>query len=135
MYRQGEPIDKAKLEPTNVLSSKDVGFVKDTFVRCQNRASFAGGFGLSKHQQRSSTRNRKLPRIVAALRISRSKCHRDGLGRPSYGRSTIIDGAGNHIRPGGVLRHREWGLYEVGICGPDGMLVRIGWPSRLIKGE
>jgi hypothetical protein len=37
------------------------------------------------------------------------------------------------IRPGGVLRHREWGLYEVGILGPDGMLVRIGWPSRLIK--
>jgi hypothetical protein len=39
------------------------------------------------------------------------------------------------IRPGGVLRHREWGLYEVGICGHDGMLVRVGWPSRLIKGE
>jgi hypothetical protein len=39
------------------------------------------------------------------------------------------------IRPGGVLRHREWGLYEVGICGPDGMLVRIGWASPLIKGE
>jgi len=36
------------------------------------------------------------------------------------------------IRPGGVLRHREWGLYEVGIAGPDGMLIRIGWPSRLI---
>jgi len=37
------------------------------------------------------------------------------------------------IRPGGVLRHREWGLYEVGIRGPDGMLVRIGWPSRLMQ--
>lgn len=37
------------------------------------------------------------------------------------------------IRPGGVLRHREWGLYEVGVAGPDGMLVRIGWPSRLIR--
>ncbi|MFO1396725.1 MAG: hypothetical protein U1F48_06650 [Burkholderiales bacterium] len=37
------------------------------------------------------------------------------------------------IRPGGVLRHREWGLYEVGIAGPDGMLVRIGWPSRLMQ--
>ena len=36
------------------------------------------------------------------------------------------------IRPGGVLRHREWGLYEVGLQGPDGMLVRIGWPSRLM---
>ena len=37
------------------------------------------------------------------------------------------------IRPGGVLRHRAWGLYEVGIAGPDGMLVRIGWPSRLME--
>lgn len=36
------------------------------------------------------------------------------------------------IRPGGVLRHREWGLYEVGIAGPDGLLVRVGWPSNLI---
>lgn len=39
------------------------------------------------------------------------------------------------IRPGGVLRHREWGLYEVGIAGPDGLLVRIGWPSHLISSE
>jgi hypothetical protein len=38
------------------------------------------------------------------------------------------------IRPGGILRHREWGLYEVGINGPDGLLVRIGWPSELIEG-
>ena len=37
------------------------------------------------------------------------------------------------IRPGGVLRHREWRMYEVGLGGPDGLLVRIGWPSRLIK--
>ncbi len=37
------------------------------------------------------------------------------------------------IRPGGVLRHREWGMYEVGINGPDGLLVRIGWPSRLVS--
>lgn len=36
------------------------------------------------------------------------------------------------IRPGGVLRHREWGMYEVGVNGPDGLLVRIGWPSRLM---
>ncbi|MFM6932055.1 MAG: glyoxalase [Novosphingobium sp.] len=36
------------------------------------------------------------------------------------------------IRPGGVLRHREWGLYEVGIAGPDNLLVRIGWPSHLM---
>jgi hypothetical protein len=36
------------------------------------------------------------------------------------------------IRPGGILRHREWGIYEVGIAGPDGLLVRIGWPSELM---
>jgi hypothetical protein len=39
------------------------------------------------------------------------------------------------IRPGGVLRHREWGLYEVGIAGPDGLLVRVGWPSSLVSGH
>jgi len=38
------------------------------------------------------------------------------------------------LRPGGVLRHREWGLYEVGIGGPDNLLVRVGWPSHLIRG-
>ena len=37
------------------------------------------------------------------------------------------------IRPGGVLRHREWGMYEVGINGPEGLLVRIGWPSDLMR--
>ena len=36
------------------------------------------------------------------------------------------------IRPGGVLRHREWGMYEVGVAGPEGLLVRIGWPSSLV---
>jgi len=36
------------------------------------------------------------------------------------------------IRPGGVLRHRERGMYEVGIAGPDNLLVRVGWPSRLV---
>lgn len=39
------------------------------------------------------------------------------------------------IRPGGILRHREWGLYEVGLAGPDGLLVRVGWPSRLIDAK
>ena len=37
------------------------------------------------------------------------------------------------IRPGGVLGHREWGLYEVGLAGPDNLLVRVGWPSHLVK--
>jgi hypothetical protein len=33
-----------------------------------------------------------------------------------------------------VLRHREWGLYEVGLGGPDNLLVRVGWPSHLMRG-
>jgi hypothetical protein len=36
-------------------------------------------------------------------------------------------------RPGGVLRHREWGLYEVAIGGPDNLMVRVGWPSNLVR--
>ena len=36
-------------------------------------------------------------------------------------------------RPGGVLRHREWGLYEVAIGGPDNLMVRVGWPSDLVR--
>jgi hypothetical protein len=36
------------------------------------------------------------------------------------------------IKPGGLLRHRQWGMYEVGIVGPDNLLVRIGWPSELV---
>jgi len=36
------------------------------------------------------------------------------------------------IRPGGVLRHRDWGLYEFAVAAPDGLLVRIGWPSILV---
>ena len=38
------------------------------------------------------------------------------------------------IRPGGVMRHREWGLFEVGLAGPDGLLIRVGWPSHLMQG-
>ena len=37
------------------------------------------------------------------------------------------------IRPGGVLRHREWGMYEFAVDGPDHLLVRVGWPSHLIE--
>jgi len=39
------------------------------------------------------------------------------------------------ISPRGVLRDREWGLHEVGIHGPDGLLVRVGWPSCLMQGS
>jgi hypothetical protein len=37
------------------------------------------------------------------------------------------------IRAGGVLRHREWAPYEVGVCGPNGLLVRVSWPSRRMQ--
>ena len=36
------------------------------------------------------------------------------------------------IKPGGTLRHREWGMYEFAVNGPDNLLVRVGWPSRLM---
>ena len=37
------------------------------------------------------------------------------------------------IRPGGILRRREWATYEVGIEGPDNLLVRVGRPSKLMR--
>ena len=37
------------------------------------------------------------------------------------------------IRPGGVLRHRDWGMYEFAVNGPDNLLVRVGWPSHLMR--
>ncbi|MFN7606364.1 MAG: glyoxalase, partial [Hyphomonadaceae bacterium] len=33
---------------------------------------------------------------------------------------------------GGILRHRDWGMYEFAVGAPDGLLVRIGWPSSLV---
>ena len=39
------------------------------------------------------------------------------------------------IKPGGVLRHREWGMYEFAVNAPDDLLVRVGWPSRLMQGR
>jgi catechol 2,3-dioxygenase-like lactoylglutathione lyase family enzyme len=28
--------------------------------------------------------------------------------------------------------HKDWGMYEFALSDPDGVLVRIGWPSRLL---
>ncbi len=28
--------------------------------------------------------------------------------------------------------HKEWGMYEFALNGPDDLLVRVGWPSRLV---
>ena len=30
--------------------------------------------------------------------------------------------------------HKHWGMYEVSLNGPDDLLVRVGWPSRLMRG-
>jgi catechol 2,3-dioxygenase-like lactoylglutathione lyase family enzyme len=38
--------------------------------------------------------------------------------------SDLIIGAGPE--------HKSWGMYEFALSDPDGTLVRIGWPSRLI---
>lgn len=34
--------------------------------------------------------------------------------------------------PGTGPEHKPWGMYEFALSDPDGTLVRIGWPSRLI---
>jgi len=34
--------------------------------------------------------------------------------------------------PGRVAEHKPWGMYEFALNGPDDLLVRIGWPSRLM---
>lgn len=31
--------------------------------------------------------------------------------------------------------HKPWGMYEFAVNAPDDMLLRIGWPSVLIKGS
>jgi catechol 2,3-dioxygenase-like lactoylglutathione lyase family enzyme len=40
--------------------------------------------------------------------------------------------------PGEVIEkqgpsHKPWGMYEFALSDPDDTLVRVGWPSRLIK--
>ena len=27
----------------------------------------------------------------------------------------------------------QWGMYEFSLSDPDGVLVRVGWPSRLVR--
>ena len=29
--------------------------------------------------------------------------------------------------------HKPWGMYEFAMSDPDGTLVRVGWPSRLVR--
>ena len=37
------------------------------------------------------------------------------------------------IERGKAPEHKEWGMYEVSLNGPDDLLVRVGWPSRLSR--
>ncbi|HEY3680120.1 MAG TPA: glyoxalase [Bradyrhizobium sp.] len=36
------------------------------------------------------------------------------------------------IGPGRAPEHKSWGMYEFALNGPDDLLVRVGWPSRLM---
>ena len=36
------------------------------------------------------------------------------------------------IEPSRAPEHKEWGMYECSLSDPDGVLVRVGWPSRLL---
>lgn len=36
------------------------------------------------------------------------------------------------IERGRAPEHKSWGMYEFALSGPDDLLVRIGWPSRLM---
>ncbi len=42
---------------------------------------------------------------------------------------------GELILGGGKPEHKPWGMYEFALSDPDGTLVRIGWPSRLMTRE
>jgi hypothetical protein len=37
------------------------------------------------------------------------------------------------LEPGKKAEHKDWGMYEFSLNGPDDLLVRIGWPSRLVR--
>ncbi len=41
-------------------------------------------------------------------------------------------GRSDHLAKGVLRTMPRMGMYEVGINGPDGLLVRIGWPSDLM---
>ena len=36
------------------------------------------------------------------------------------------------IGSGRAPEHKSWGMYEFALNGPDDLLVRVGWPSRLM---
>jgi catechol 2,3-dioxygenase-like lactoylglutathione lyase family enzyme len=47
-----------------------------------------------------------------------------------------VDGLANSLGDlilGDGPEHKPWGMYEFALSDPDGTLVRIGWPSRLMS--
>ena len=50
-----------------------------------------------------------------------------------------VDGVAARVREEiiGLVKapaHQDWGMYEFAVSDPDGVLVRVGWPSRLMAG-
>lgn len=39
------------------------------------------------------------------------------------------------IEHGKRAEHKPWGMYEFSLSDPNGVLVRVGWPSRLLRGN
>ena len=37
------------------------------------------------------------------------------------------------IEPGKRAERKPWGMYEFALNGPDDLLVRVHWPSRLVR--
>jgi len=37
------------------------------------------------------------------------------------------------LGPSREPEHKPWGMYEIALNGPDDLLVRVGWPSRLMS--
>jgi hypothetical protein len=40
--------------------------------------------------------------------------------------------AGEILGKAGMPEEKPWGMYEFAVSDPDGTLVRIGWPARLL---
>jgi catechol 2,3-dioxygenase-like lactoylglutathione lyase family enzyme len=56
-------------------------------------------------------------------------------GRKLYLYLEHVDGLAKRLSDlilGNGPEHKPWGMYEFALSDPDGTLVRIGWPSRLI---
>ena len=41
--------------------------------------------------------------------------------------------SGEMLERGKAAEHKPWGMYEFSLNGPDDTLVRVGWPSRLMR--